>query len=235
MAEMNRRDFLKTSAVAGSAAVVLGGCAGTQIGDAPQPERMALLMDNSLCINCQSCRVACQNENNLPVEQKYIRFDYLERGTFPQVESLVNRHSCQHCADAPCVEVCPVNALSKGAEGFTHTDFDTCIGCQLCQGVCPFTVPSFGTDPASGEWKMYKCNACQHLTSQGTAPACSTTCLTNAVQYGSWDEMLATAKARVEVLREKYPEANVYGETQQDGLGLILVLRTPAADYPHLV
>jgi len=59
--------------------------------------------------------------------------------------------------------------------------------------------------------------------------------LTNAVQYGSWDEMLATAKARVEVLREKYPEANVYGETQQDGLGLILVLRTPAADYPHLV
>lgn len=235
MTEMNRRNFLKTSAVAGSAAVVLGGCAGVQTGEAPQAPRMALLMDNSLCVNCQACRLACQNENSLPVVQKYIRFDYLERGEFPNVEHLVNRHSCQHCADAPCVDVCPVDALYKGEGGFTYTDFETCIGCQLCLGACPFEVPTFGTDPETGAWKMYKCNACKHLVTQGGTPACATTCLANAVQYGTWDEMVAKAEDRVAELKETYPEANLYGTTQQDGLGLLIVLRTPPADYPHLV
>ncbi|MFN2310909.1 MAG: 4Fe-4S dicluster domain-containing protein [Spirochaetia bacterium] len=235
MVHMNRRDFLKTSAAAGSAAAVLAGCSSVKVGDAPAPQRMALLMDNSLCVNCQACRLACQNENNLPVEKAYIRFDYLEQGTFPNVESFLNRHSCHHCEDAPCIDVCPVNALYKGAGGFTYTDFETCIGCQLCQGACPFTVPTFGADPATGAWKMYKCNACKHLVAEGKTPACATTCLTNAVQYGTWDEMVAKAEARVEALKDKYPAANVYGTTQQDGLGLLLVLRSPPADYPHLV
>lgn len=247
MTELNRRDFLKVSAVTGAATVFAAGCAsapapelnGLDAADAPKDTgprgKMALYMDNSLCVNCQACRLACQNENNLPVEKKYIRFDYVDVGSFPTTKHYVNRHSCQHCTDAPCVDVCPVDALYKGPEGFTHMEFDTCIGCQACGMVCPFSVPDFGADPASGEWKMYKCTACKHLVSQGGTPACASTCMTEAVQYGPWDEMLAKAESRVAQLRERFPQAEAYGATQQDGLGLILVLRTPAADYPHLI
>lgn len=241
MTELNRRDFLKVSAVTGAATMLAAGCAGAPgvaaegVTDDRPRGRMALLMDNSLCVNCQACRLACQNENMLPVERKYIRFDYVNKGRFPDTTHFVNRHSCQHCGNAPCIEVCPVDALYKGPEGFTHVDFEACIGCQLCGTVCPYDVPVYNEDPASGAWKMYKCSGCEHLVSQGGTPACASTCMTEAVQYGTWDEMLAKAEARVTQLRDTYPEAEVYGATQQDGLGLLLVLRTPAADYPHLV
>ncbi len=245
MAKISRRQFMKLSAAGSAAAAFLTAGReaparepGTQEARAANPDgnsRMALLMDNSLCVNCQSCRLACQNENNLPVSEKYIRFDYLDQGTFPDVKHHVNRHSCQHCADAPCVDVCPVDALYKGAEGFTHMDFETCIGCGACRAVCPFEVPVISTDPETEAPKMYKCNACKHLLADGQKPACATTCITAAVDYGTWDEMLAKAEDRVRVLRQDYPDANVYGETQQDGLGLLLVLRTPPEDYPHLI
>ena len=238
MTKMDRRAFIKCSAAAGAATAfaatgVLAGAQETARGQ--QGQRMALLMDNSLCVNCQSCRVACQNENSLPIKEKYIRFDYVDSGTWPNVSHHVNRHSCQHCADAPCVDICPVEALFKGPEGFTHLDFEACIGCGGCQMVCPFDVPVISDEPVSGEPKMYKCTACRHLITEGKKPACATTCITNAVDYGPWDEMLNKAEKRVEVLRKRYPEANVYGKTQQDGLGLLLILRTPAEQYPHLV
>ncbi len=248
MSSITRREFIKLSSVAGAATAFAAACASAP--EAPpeqapvaepsekepkEPVRMALLMDNSLCVNCQSCRLACQNENNLPVSEKYIRFDYVDSGSFPSVRHHVNRHSCQHCSTAPCVDICPVDALYKGEEGFTHMEFETCIGCGACLSVCPFEVPVVSQEPESGAPKMYKCNACKHLIVDGGVPACATTCITNAVDYGPWDEMLKKAEDRVAVLRQQYRDATVYGETQQDGLGLILVLRTPPEDYPHLV
>ncbi|TVQ37308.1 MAG: twin-arginine translocation signal domain-containing protein [Spirochaetaceae bacterium] len=238
MTKIDRRAFIKySSAVGAAAALATTGvmAAAQETVPGQQNGRMALLMDNSLCVNCQACRVACQNENSLPVREKYIRFDHVDGGTWPNVTHHVNRHSCQHCADAPCVEICPVEALFKGPEGFTHMDFEACIGCGACQMVCPFDVPMMSEDPASGDPKMYKCTACRHLVSEGRKPACATTCITNAVDYGPWHEMLSKAEKRVAVLRKQHPQANVYGRTQQDGLGLLLILRTPAEDYPHLV
>ncbi len=246
MGRVSRRQFLKASGFAGAATALVTGTAAAQTvspnlegtsenGQNPATNRMAMLMDNSLCVNCHSCRLACQNENKLPVTEKYIRFDYIETGRFPNVKRLLNRHSCMHCEEAPCIGVCPVNALEKGAEGFTHTDFETCIGCGVCLHVCPFEVPVISEEAGTGKPKMYKCNGCRHLIAAGIAPACATNCITGAVQYGTWDEMRAKAEERVAKLRATSPGANVYGIDEQGGLGLLLVLRTPPADYPHLV
>ena len=238
MTKLGRRAFIKYSAAAGTAAVFSAAGVAANAQEVPRADRerrMALLMDNSLCVNCQSCRIACQNENGLPVSEKYIRFDYVDSGRFPNVTHHVNRHSCQHCGDAPCVDICPVTALYKGPQGFTHMHFETCIGCGACAFVCPYNVPVMSTEPRSGARKMYKCTGCRHLIAEGQKPACASTCITNAVDYGPWDEMVSKAESRVAVLRKQYPDAEVYGTTQQDGLGLLLILRTKAADYPHLV
>ena len=69
-----------------------------------------------------------------------------------------------------------------------------------------------------------KCDACASNVGAGGSPWCVTTCPAQALKYGDRDEILAEAKERVAALKDRYPKAQVYGETQAGGLGLILVL-----------
>lgn len=229
--KMDRRNFLKfgTSSALVGTALLLNGCEEIPLlEETPafvDENKTAILMDTSLCVECHACRVACQNHNNLPVDKSYIKFESVEKGTFPQVEYTISRHSCKHCNEAPCVNVCPVKALYKGKTGFTHMKFETCIGCGLCKMNCPYDVPVI----ASG--KMYKCVGCEDLITDGQAPACVDTCITNSLKYGPAKDLIEEAKARVEKLKVKYPEANLYGTTQQNGLGLLLILRHAPQNY----
>ena len=190
--------------------------------------RMAILKDTSLCVACYACRVACQNHNGLPAEQKYLSLVFHERGTFPTVEYHLARKSCMHCADAPCVSICPVGVLHTNEQGFINyindTD-DACIGCGVCINACPYDIPRIRED------KMYKCTGCEDLISANQEPACVNTCIANALHYGPVDEMIAKANERLQQVRAKYPNANVYGVTEQGGLGLLMVLRTNPGDF----
>lgn len=232
MKKISRRNFIKLSAITCTATTLAVGCSsekttpaeGEQIG-VPSTGEMALLMDTSLCVECQACRVACQNENSLPVELSYIRFDFIEYGEYPKVEHQICRKSCMHCTDAPCVEECPVKALYKGEQGFTHLDYEKCIGCGMCARSCPYDVPTIH------EGKMYKCIGCPELINDGKAPACASTCLANAVTYGPIEEMIAKAEERVAKIKNKYPDANVYGLEQMNGLNLLLVLRRKPSEF----
>ncbi len=224
---MNRRNFFKiasTSVALTGAAILLTGCE-EETASFANTAKMAILMDSSLCVECHACRVACQNHNGLPVEQSYISFPSIEKGKFPKVEYHLTRKSCMHCTDAPCVDACPMQALYKGESGFTHMNFEACIGCGVCKSVCPYDIPVIN------EGKMYKCTGCQDLVSAGKEPACVDTCISNAVQYGSAEELIAKANERVAKIKGKYPAAALYGVTQQNGLGLLLILRTDAKDF----
>jgi formate dehydrogenase iron-sulfur subunit len=189
---------------------------------------MAILMDASLCVACYACRIACQNHNGLPADQKYLSFDFHEKGVFPNTEFHLARKSCMHCGDAPCAAICPPGVLHVNEQGFVNYIDDTdagCIGCRACIAACPYDVPEIR------DGKMYKCTGCEDLVSEGQTPACVDTCIANALSYGPMDEMIAAANERLSQIRDKYPEANLYGDTQQDGLGLLTILRTNPGDF----
>ncbi len=219
----NRRDFIKGSAAAGLTALISGTALSKSEVLAADGDnaKKALLMDNSLCIECQACRVACQNENEIDVEYSFIKFISNEVGEYPEVEYQLRRKSCMHCPDAPCIAACPVDALSEGKGQFTVIDAEECIVCGRCQEICPFEVPEMG------EERMYKCDACQHLLAEDKEPACVNTCIAYALDFGDYEDMLEKGQERVDELKENHPEANLYTADYSEGeYGLLLILKT---------
>ena len=219
----SRRDFFRNSAAAGLTALVSGAAIadGKAFAEDNIEGKKAILMDNSLCIECQACRVACQNEYEVDIEYSFIKFNSIEKGEYPDVKYQLRRNSCMHCPDAPCIAVCPVDALSESEEGFTVIDAETCIACGRCLDICPYDVPEIGSE------RMYKCDLCQHRIKEGKVPTCVDTCISYALDYGDYEEMLEKGRARVEELKAKNPDANLYtaGYTEGD-FGLLLILKT---------
>lgn len=187
--------------------------------------RMAILKDTSLCVACFACRVACQNQNSLSAERSYLSLEFLEKGSFPNVENHLARKSCMHCGDAPCETICPVGAISTSPQGFVDIDNYTCIGCGICVNTCPYDIPEIRLAT------IYKCSGCASYVSAGNEPVCVDTCIANSLEYGPREELIAKAQARVEQLKEKYPEANLYGVDQQGGLGLLMILRVHPSEF----
>ena len=115
--------------------------------------RWGMVIDLDKCFACQSCTAACRMENNTPVAGP----DQTERdrailwnevlpfveGEYPNVTMTFIPRPCQHCANPPCVKVCPVQATYIDEEGIVLVDFDRCIGCRFCTVACPYQVRYF--------------------------------------------------------------------------------------------
>jgi formate dehydrogenase iron-sulfur subunit len=187
--------------------------------------RAAILMDTGRCVECQACRIACQNLNQLPPEQAYLKFMFVEQGEYPQVNHFIARYSCMNCGEAPCVKVCPTGTLYKGENGFTYVDKDKCSGCAYCTNVCPYQVPHCINN------KVSKCEGCLTLVAEGSEPACVNTCISNALKFGDRDELVKLGLERANQLLGKHPHANLYGTDQLGGLGLLLILRDRPEAY----
>lgn len=54
------------------------------------------------------------------------------------VEKAMMMFTCRRCEDAPCIEICPEEALEKDDDGFVIRAKNLCVGCQSCVAVCPF-------------------------------------------------------------------------------------------------
>ena len=177
----------------------------------------AFLLDLTQCIGCQGCEIACNTGNELAEDVQYIRISEQVRGTFPDLVGGFDNHRCYHCTDAACVNVCPTGALFQ-EDGLTRLNAAACSGCRYCVQSCPYDVPRMVDGVAT------KCDGCRDVTKAGGTPWCVTTCPSDALAYGTRDEMAAEAHARATVMRMKYPNAQVYGESQAGGLGVIMVL-----------
>lgn len=101
-------------------------------------QRLAMVIDLHRCVGCAACDIACKSENNVPHDFHWSNHIIETAGTFPNVQYRYVPTLCNHCGDAPCVEVCPTGAMYKEDRGLTLHDADTCIGCRSCQLACPY-------------------------------------------------------------------------------------------------
>jgi Fe-S-cluster-containing dehydrogenase component/formate-dependent nitrite reductase membrane component NrfD len=142
------------------------------------------IIDNRKCIGCHACTVACKAEHEVPVGVNRTWVKYIEKGSFPDTRRLFSVMRCNHCADAPCVEICPVTALFTRSDGIVDFDTRRCIGCKACTQACPYDALYMHPD----EHTAAKCNYCSHRTDIGLEPACVNVCPEHAIISGDMDD-----------------------------------------------
>lgn len=240
MTEVPRRQFLKiTGAIAATACLSGAGFAQVAAAAAPADE-VSILIDTTKCTGCRTCVIACKKWNHLPLEENKFhtaregrpRFSarqwidvaysrYSSGGEESQAKWLYTRHSCMHCKDASCVQVCPVGAIDYTTWGTVEIDPKRCIGCNYCIANCTFNV--IGFDPARNIAR--KCTFCSDRITRGQIPACVQACPTGTLAFGTRSQVVSMAGARAEDLkRNGYPLADIYGLKELNGLAMVYVL-----------
>lgn len=147
------------------------------------------VIDNRSCIGCHACTVACKTEHSDPVGINKTWVQYLEKGVHPRAERAFHVLRCNHCADAPCVEICPTASLSVRKDAIVDFDPGRCIGCKACMQACPYDA--IDIHPETGT--ATKCNYCSHRVDAGREPACAVVCPTGAIVTGD----LADPESRI--------------------------------------
>jgi len=235
----SRRNFLKIS---GLCALGIGvkpvHDAFAQIGRTavlPNPNALvgkqwAMIVDIRKCRDdCNDCINACHSVHNVPDfantkdEIKWIWHEGYENA-FPGTEHVYIEEGlkhkklmvlCNHCANPPCVRVCPVKATFKRIEdGIVMMDFHRCIGCRCCMAACPYGSRSFNwLDPRTGlketnldfptrsKGVAEKCNFCAERLAKGLIPACVEACQEKALVFGDLENPDSEAR---ELLRSHF-------------------------------
>ncbi len=147
----------------------------------PVPAHLEFFIDPSRCIGCQACVQACR-ECDSHKGQTMIQLDYIDRSLSTQTVPVV----CMHCDVPTCAEVCPADAIKRTEDGIVQTARKPrCIACNNCVLACPFGVPKMQTSMNL----MMKCDLCYDRTSVGLKPMCATVCPSQALFYGTREEI----------------------------------------------
>jgi Fe-S-cluster-containing dehydrogenase component len=206
---VDRREFLKKCCAAGPVLLVVGPVVGPPQDEADQADQYdptehyyGMAIDVTKCIGCGRCVEACAVENSVPPAffrtwvERYIVQDDGETVVespnggaqgFPEVDraeeilrTFFVPKLCNHCANPPCVQVCPVGATFTTPDGVVLVDGDYCIGCRYCIQACPYGARFLHPETHTAE----KCTFCYHRVGRGLPPACVEVCPTNARVFG---------------------------------------------------
>ena len=143
---------------------------------------MEFFIDPRRCIGCQACVHAC-TECDTHRGDSMIHLEYIDRATSVQTVPVV----CMHCEQPTCAEVCPADAIKRTGDGVVQTARKArCIACGNCVLACPFGVPEVFAD----KQLMMKCDMCYDRTSVGKKPMCATVCPSQALFFGTREQML---------------------------------------------
>ncbi|MCB9008577.1 MAG: 4Fe-4S dicluster domain-containing protein [Ardenticatenaceae bacterium] len=142
------------------------------------------IIDNRKCIGCHACSTACKSENEVPLGVYRTWVKYVETGAYPDTRRHFQVTRCNHCANPPCVRICPTQAMYQRADGIVEFDNSVCIGCKACMQACPYDA--IYIDPNSGT--AAKCHYCAHRTDIGLEPACVVVCPEHAIIAGDMND-----------------------------------------------
>ncbi len=188
------------------------------------------VIDNSRCIGCHACSTACKSENEVPLGVNRTWVKYVETGVFPNNRRHFQVTRCNHCANPPCVRICPVTAMYQRSDGIVEFDPEICIGCKACMQACPYDA--IYIDPASGT--AAKCHYCAHRTDLGLEPACVVVCPVHAIIAGDMDDpaseisqILATNRVTVRKPEQGTAPKLFYIEGSEIALHPAATARTP--------
>ena len=173
-------------------------------GYKPEEHRYAMAINIHKCIGCGRCADGCKTENNVPREPIFFR-TWIERYRVPaEGEAVVDSPNggingfpvenqdaesfkaffvpklCNHCANAPCVQVCPVGATFVSRDGVVLVDKSYCVGCRYCIQACPYGARYLHPT----EMVADKCTFCYHRITKGELPTCVEVCPTQARVFG---------------------------------------------------
>jgi len=196
------------------------------------------LVDISRCIGCKGCEVACKEWNELKSETTFnfgsyqshqdltpntwllMRFN--EKEVDGSLRWMITKDACLHCAEPGCLYACPSpGAIVQYTNGIVDFNQENCIGCQYCVSGCPFDIPRF--DSVTG--KVYKCTLCVDRVEAGLEPACVKTCPTNAIAWGSKEDMTELGNKKVAGLKNRgFENAVLYDPAGVGGTHMMYVV-----------
>ena len=142
------------------------------------------VINNKTCIGCHACSVACKSENEVPLGVNRTWVKYVEKGEFPHTTRNFQVTRCNHCANPPCVRICPVTAMYQRNDGIVEFDPEVCISCKACMQACPYDAIYIDPETHSAA----KCHYCSHRTDLGLEPACVVVCPTRSIIAGDLDD-----------------------------------------------
>jgi len=175
------------------------------------------LIDAAKCADgCTACVSACQTENgwsvgaNTATDAQWIRKLTVKNPKNGATFSLPML--CQHCANPPCVDVCPTGASFKRADGIVLVDKHICIGCRYCMMACPYKARSFIHEAVEdqkpqaprGKGTVESCTLCVHRVDADRIPACVEACNDaggGAMLFGDLNDPQSEIAKRVAALR----------------------------------
>ena len=209
---------------------------------------VAKLIDVSKCIGCKACQAACLEWNNLreevgintgvydnphdltPNTWTLMRFTEWDNPETGNLEWLIRKDGCMHCADPGCLKACPSpGAIVQYNNGIVDFVSENCIGCGYCVKGCPFNIPRI----SQADHKAYKCTLCSDRVAVGQAPACAKACPTGAIMFGTKTDMLAQADSRIVDLKSRgFSNAGIYDPPGVGGTHVMYVLHH--ADKPQI-
>ncbi|PKN57046.1 MAG: 4Fe-4S ferredoxin [Deltaproteobacteria bacterium HGW-Deltaproteobacteria-14] len=195
----------------------------------PVPTDLHFYIDPARCIGCNACVQGC-SECESHKGQSMIQLDFIDTLRSPQTVPVV----CMHCDSPTCAEVCPADAIKRTEDGVVlSARKPRCIACNNCVLACPFGVPKMNTDMGL----MMKCDLCYDRTSVGKKPMCASVCPSQALFYGTREEIerlrprstpvstfqfgrqTITTRVRMMVPREAPPHLSALDGLRDPGIG----------------
>ncbi|MGE0849276.1 MAG: formate dehydrogenase subunit beta [Hyphomicrobiaceae bacterium] len=222
--------------------------ASTVTPPAQRQTQVAKLIDVSKCIGCKACQTACLEWNDLredigvnvgvydnphdltPNSWTLMRYTEYENPGTGNLEWLIRKDGCMHCGDPGCLKACPSpGAIVQYSNGIVDFVKENCIGCGYCVKGCPFNIPRISRVDS----KAYKCTLCSDRVAVGQGPACQKACPTQAIVFGTKDEMKQWADKRIADLKSRgFDKAGLYDPPGVGGTHVMYVLHH--ADKPSL-